>query len=909
MLHTAILLLLASAALALGLTLAQPRIALRADQPGADTILRDFGIVESNETATYRWSLAKSAIDLGDLGRTPSVLTLRMAAPRSWDAPPAEAFFVTDEWRVGTFLVGQEWRRYRVLLPPAPANGEPIKLRVTPWVPGENDRRELGAAITTLAAASAALAAPQQIALAVLGLPRAVTLALLPLLAYAAARGLPRRTKNEVHKKPFGPLRSSSFVVHLPFAVALLALIPVALLAAQPLAAGSIPETWLLPAALATTLGLAAVQPQLDAAGRMLAQAIPERARVALALAAALCQGLLYQTMVPPWQHYDEPSHFEYAWLYAEHGERPAFDSGDTAMRREVTASMVESGFYAPKIPAPPLLSDDGALQLSGGGTATGHQPWYYALLSLPLRLVRHLDIASQLAVARAVSLGFWMLTVLAAAGVARELTSPGHVLRWLLPLAVAGVAPVADLMAAVNNDVPVIAFTSLFVWGAVRVLRRGLSWQTIGWVFAAALGASLVKNTGVIALAFAPAVCLTAWAIQRRRLRSLVAFSGLIAVVLVLALVAWDDASMWYRRAWPSQEPATRAAIAEAAPQLGSHALLLQLDSQSFPPYLTSPIAAANLDELRGQRATIGGWVWSSRPAFVYLGMLVHGERDGTIIVERFEVSPTPTFHAIVVEVPRDARQVQVLVGGDVQEVGQELDLYFDGTLLVRGRFPTDTPPAFDGPNLAAGTWGGRAFVNLARNPSIEERGPRLRPQVDATVSRYLRRQVSAVLMSISDLGLSAQTVYVVIAPELVDGLFTRFGWGSELLRGAGWDWLFRGLALAALVGCLRWLLGAGAGRAATRPVVIALGLFAAALWFAALLRLHPLVETANLLTSARYAFPAIIPTVLALVGGWLHLWPARLRSYGLVLLVAALLAYNTIAAAAVWSFADALR
>jgi len=38
---------------------------------------------------------------------------------------------------------------------------------------------------------------------------------------------------------------------------------------------------------------------------------VPERFILVLALA----NGLLYLVLVPPWQHYDEPTHFEYAWL------------------------------------------------------------------------------------------------------------------------------------------------------------------------------------------------------------------------------------------------------------------------------------------------------------------------------------------------------------------------------------------------------------------------------------------------------------------------------------------------------------------------------------------------------------------------------------------------------------------
>jgi hypothetical protein len=37
---------------------------------------------------------------------------------------------------------------------------------------------------------------------------------------------------------------------------------------------------------------------------------------IAILLLAAI-NGLFYIFIVPPWQHYDEPNHFEYIWLLA----------------------------------------------------------------------------------------------------------------------------------------------------------------------------------------------------------------------------------------------------------------------------------------------------------------------------------------------------------------------------------------------------------------------------------------------------------------------------------------------------------------------------------------------------------------------------------------------------------------
>jgi len=44
---------------------------------------------------------------------------------------------------------------------------------------------------------------------------------------------------------------------------------------------------------------------------RLAGRAASDRARLTLVLLIALCQGILYLCLQPPWQHYDEPTHFD----------------------------------------------------------------------------------------------------------------------------------------------------------------------------------------------------------------------------------------------------------------------------------------------------------------------------------------------------------------------------------------------------------------------------------------------------------------------------------------------------------------------------------------------------------------------------------------------------------------------
>ena len=151
-----------------------------------------------------------------------------------------------------------------------------------------------------------------------------------------------------------------------------------------------------------------------------------------LVLSFALAHGLLYLIMVPPWQHYDEPGHFEYAWLIANRGQLPQPGDYDQAMRREVAASMLEHDRFRVSSFHPSLLITDKPVWIAI--PQLKHPPFYYMLVSLPLRIIRHADITFQLYVARSVSLILYLLSIWIAWRLVGDLTALGNPLRWAVP-------------------------------------------------------------------------------------------------------------------------------------------------------------------------------------------------------------------------------------------------------------------------------------------------------------------------------------------------------------------------------------------------------------------------------------------------------------------------------------------
>ena len=170
-----------------------------------------------------------------------------------------------------------------------------------------------------------------------------------------------------------------------------------------------------------------------------------------IVLVIALVHGLIYVALIPPWQHYDEPRHFEVAWLAAHHEGLPGAEDYDADLSLAVIESMIENDFYASPKFYPDLESGD-RVRITGY-SQLDEPALYYLLASLPMRFLDPQDVETQLYAGRLVSLVFYLLTVLAAWGTTRELTRIGSAFRWLVPLTVALIPAFTDLMTALNND------------------------------------------------------------------------------------------------------------------------------------------------------------------------------------------------------------------------------------------------------------------------------------------------------------------------------------------------------------------------------------------------------------------------------------------------------------------------
>ncbi len=616
-------------------------------------------------------------------------------------------------------------------------------------------------------------------------------------------------------------------------------------------------------------------------------------------LVLALIHALLWVFIVPPWEHYDEPAHAEYAWLIANKGKRPSPDDVDRDMRIAFARSMIRSGFYIGRFPPPDVEAQD-APTPHIGYSQLGDSPTYYFLPAAAMALTRDRSIEQQLYAARLTSVLLFLLTVTCAWGISAELTPPGHALRWMLPCALALLPAFADLMTAVNSDVGAVAAFSLFAWGSVRLLNlrnrpRHIS-QTmlsVACVVALALLCARVKGTAAPALPLAAVVLL--FGLLRGRWRP-VAW-GIFALGSAAALIALfdiGDAASWYRSTVTLQREPTRCDTRTCGPvPLGEHAMRIVAEPGAPPPYVFQSIPPASVAKMRGQTITLGAWMWARQAAGPHERSSTTIEASSPVVNYNYRervattvmLDETPRFVAITGTISPHAGYARLILPSVTQAPDVTTTVMLDGIILAVGEFPADSPPRFTDAWASQGEWGGQPFENLARNASGEGAWPALRPEIERFMHRFTPEWVSWALGVASLLDpIGAGWYHRLTVEHMFQTFWARFSWGNVPLPN-GW-YVALVAATAASLACTLAMLWQRR-REVDWAVVTMMALAIATAWLPALMRgVMVGLEGRLWLAGARYAYPAIIPTMLALAYGWAALanWGGRKRRSAIV-------------------------
>ena len=584
-----------------------------------------------------------------------------------------------------------------------------------------------------------------------------------------------------------------------------------------------------------------------------------ERNLLFLILLLAFLNGLLYIFIVPPWQHYDEPNHFEYVWLLADRGKRPEVSDYDLEMRRATVKSMAEHGFFRGMAAKPDLNSEKPWI----GSYSQANEPLlYYFMASLPLRLFPVDDVTTQLYLARSVSLILFLVTIIAGWGVVAELTPEKHPLRFLVPLTMALLPAFVDLMTAVNNDVGAIAAFSLFLWGSVRLIRRGLSFWTLLWVLGATILCLFTKRSVFVALPLLGVALI--FGIFRGKWRKvawgLMILSGIVGI---LAIFTWGDASLWYRdtlQNYPTREFQSESPVGETA-------FRLSVRPEDATVELVQIIPTNIASELEDKTLTLGAWIWSSEPIEINTAQLRVYNRQ-QFFGEKILVDELPHFYAFTFKPTGNTGRSWVLLEpGKHLVVDNPVDVYYDGVVLVEGEFPLDEAPQFtvDG---SSGTWGGVSFENLLRNGSAEQSWIYLRPWADQLATKIFsdyqgQESFSLTIYTLIDWP-SVGWYFRTALENIFRTFWAKFAWGHVPLMGTKPYRVIIAVTLMSILG-LGIALWQQRQRLSKLPwdVLFLFGLTLLIVGGSTILRGTTYIFRPVYYPVARYIYPAIIPFI----------------------------------------------
>ncbi len=579
----------------------------------------------------------------------------------------------------------------------------------------------------------------------------------------------------------------------------------------------------------------------------------------------SLIFGLTYVFLIPPWQHYDEPGHFEYVWLIANRYGWPRAGDYDPALRREMLFSMEQHNF-------PRYLDttiDPNAADPNIGYSQVGDLPVYYWLAALPLYFLKGSSITFQLYGSRLMSMIMYMNIIVITWGVISELTTSNNKLRWLIPLTIILLPGFTDMMTAVNSDVGAVMAFSLFLLVSIRALNRGLTIsRTLSLIGATAL-CCLMKNNVWIALLLLPVVILFSWLRGRRQAMAWVVCLAVVGIGFGAA-ITWGDAAMWYRRTF--QNTSTRVATSLAP--LGEHAFRIDLSQQESSSSIMQPLTPRTVVDLRNSPVTYGGWIWADIQAPAQLQLICECGGELKTISTEIQADIEPKFYVLKATVPDDARHLSAGISVPKSQAIVKGDVYYDGLVLIKGEKQSPDQPIFENAIGDRGHWDELQFANLLRNPSAEQAGPSLRTWANKILMKVLP-PFPAIFPSDIPTSLvdwkGAGWYYKGTVTVILRTFWAKFGWGNVPLLGSR---PYRVLAVVTFLGAAGAVWAVWQRKATISWVIIlVLSLGFLGIWIPVIIRGLGSMFDITFIPGARYGTPAIIITIMLLTVGWLQL------------------------------------
>ncbi|MGB3700099.1 MAG: hypothetical protein WA997_02420, partial [Anaerolineales bacterium] len=479
------------------------------------------------------------------------------------------------------------------------------------------------------------------------------------------------------------------------------------------------------------------------------------------------------------------------------------------------------------------------------------------------------------------------------------ELTPAKHPLRWLLPLSILLIPSFVDILTAVNDDVGATALFSLFLWSGVRLIKRGANWTRI-LVFLLLTGLCFyTKNTVMIAVLLAVIPLLFSIVRGQKQRYAWIALTVGIVISLVL-LFDFGSPKNWY----PEVGAGSTIRVIDKESPVGKHVFAFHLTHDASNSRVSQLIPSNETDQAGKTSYTVGAWIWADRPIAVQTPTLHLSNRSAAKLVE---VDQVPRFFSFTEKVGAAARPYKISLSPDPNAVDEPVTIYYDGIIFTEGDWEGEIP-RMDDASGRSGLWSGREFTNQVRNSSAEIPGLTLRNWIESAFLKLIPGNPDLILGLIQDPS-PLISYYSLTVKSLFHTFWARFGWGHVILVGYR---PYSILGLFTMAGVVGGVVAFWRHRKQIHwDLFLFLGLSVITIWGSAFLRgLTSQMDGGYFIPVARYAYPAIIPTMLILNIGWLeiihwieHYFKIR-QKYQLCLLIALFLLLDVFSIYSIYAF-----
>jgi hypothetical protein len=577
-----------------------------------------------------------------------------------------------------------------------------------------------------------------------------------------------------------------------------------------------------------------------------------DKNRLMVILIVGLIHGLIYVFLTPPWWHHDEAGHFQVARFIADNDRYPK--SGweyDNVLQEELKLSLdkydiLENMGYSldSDKELPPIVL---ALQM-------WDPPLFYEIASLPLRLLKNTNIATQNRALRILSLSFFLLTLWASWGLAGELFGMAHPSRSISVIFLALLPGFLNEMTAIGNAPLGTFLFAFFLLNGVRLLKYGFSWKIMGFFGATAIASFYANNLIWVSIVALTALVILFLLFYKYPKWIPWAIASLVFIAAFVFVFEWGEARYWYSDI-PRETQARQ--LNEKSP-FGNYALQIpgnQIIRQRIPIEYLKP--------LRSNTVTLGFWAWASSPIKINAPTIIFSYEGGYVSSPKKSINLglVPKFYSIQVDVPYNSRN------GWLDIANQETDIYFDQIVLADGMWD-EGMPQFDDSTSRTGLWQGDEFENLIRNSSFEKSWFNISAlawkKLLYRFPHYFSNPALVTLIDWESSGWYLKQTYVVFN----ETFWGKFGPSTLPMLGAPYIYqLLRSIFLLGLFSILVFIWQNF--KILDKRLLFILGLSTVIIWGQALLRGAGSFE----ITWARYALPAFVPTAMILSAGWFSL------------------------------------